>query len=49
MTGNAATMMPQRKQQRHDKDDNFTMQSMGDNADDKDRDDKETHQVSATM
>jgi hypothetical protein len=37
--GNAATMTPRRKQQYHDKDDNFTMQTTGDNADDDNRDD----------
>jgi hypothetical protein len=37
--GDAATMTPRRKQQRHDKDDNFTMQTTGDDADDDDRDD----------
>ncbi len=39
MTGNAATMAPWRKQQCHDKDDNFTIQTMGDDADNDDRDD----------
>jgi hypothetical protein len=38
MTGDAATMMLQCKQQRHNKEDNFTMQTMGDNADDDNRD-----------
>jgi hypothetical protein len=38
-TGNAATMKPRCKQQRHDKDNNFTTQTMGDDADDNDRDD----------
>ncbi len=38
MTGDAATMTPRCKQQRHDKDDNFTTQTMGDNADYDDRD-----------
>jgi hypothetical protein len=37
-TGNAATMTPRRKQQRLDKDDNFTLQTTGDNADDNNRD-----------
>ncbi len=36
--GDAATMTPQRKQQRHDKDDNFTTQTTGDDADNDDRD-----------
>ncbi len=39
MTGNAATMKPRRKQQCHDKDDNFTMQTTGDDAEDDNRDD----------
>ncbi len=38
-TGNAATLTPQRKQQCHDKDDNYTTQTTGDDADDYDRDD----------
>jgi hypothetical protein len=37
--GNAATMTPRCKQQRHNKDDNFTMQTTGDDADDDDRED----------
>ncbi len=37
-TGNAATMMPQCKQQRHNKEDNFKMQTTGYDADDDDRD-----------
>jgi hypothetical protein len=37
-TGDATTMTPRRKQQRHDKDDNFTTQTTGDDADDNDRD-----------
>jgi hypothetical protein len=37
--GNAATMMLRRKQQRHDKDGNFTTQTTGDDADNDDRDD----------
>ncbi len=39
MTGNATTIMPRCKEQCHDKDDNFTTQTTGDNADDNDRDD----------
>jgi hypothetical protein len=39
MTGDAARMTLQCKQQRHDKDDNFTAQTTGDDADDNDRDD----------
>jgi hypothetical protein len=39
MTGDAATMTPRRKQQCHGKDDNFTMQTMGDDADNDNRDD----------
>jgi hypothetical protein len=35
----ATTMTPRCKQQRHDKDDNFTTQTTGDDADDNDRDD----------
>jgi hypothetical protein len=45
MTGNAATMTPRRKQQRHDRDDNFTMQKMGDDADDHNRDDNADNDV----
>ena len=37
--GDAATMMPRRKLQRHDKHGNFTTQTTGDDADDDDRDD----------
>ncbi len=37
--GDTATMMPRCKQQHHNKDDNFTTQTTGDNADDDDRDD----------
>ncbi len=37
--GDAATMTPRRKQQRHEQDGNFTTQTTGDNADDDDRDD----------
>ncbi len=36
--GNAKTMTPQCKQQRHDKEDNFTMQTTGDDADHNNRD-----------
>ncbi len=39
MTGDAATMTLQCKQQHHDKDNNFTMQTTGDDADDDNRDD----------
>jgi hypothetical protein len=39
MTGDAATMMPRRKQQRYNKDNNFTTQTTGDDADDDNRDD----------
>ncbi len=35
--GDAETMMPQRKQQHQDTDNNFTTQTMGDDADDNDR------------
>ncbi len=38
-TGDAATMTPQCKQQCHNKDDNFTTQTTGGDADDNDRDD----------
>ncbi len=38
-TGDAATMTPLCKQQCHDKDNNFTTQTTGDNADNDDRDD----------
>jgi hypothetical protein len=38
-TGDAATMTPQCKQKCHDKDNNFTTQTMGDDAGDNDRDD----------
>jgi hypothetical protein len=38
-TGNTTTMTPRCKQQGHDKDDNFTMQTTGDDAGDNDRDD----------
>jgi hypothetical protein len=37
--GDATTMMPRRKQQRHDKDGNFTTQTTGDDADNDDRED----------
>ncbi len=39
MTGDAATMAPRHKQQCHDKDDNFTTQTTGDDTDNNDRDD----------
>ncbi len=39
MMGNATTMMPRRKQQCHNKDDNFTTQITGDDAYNDDRDD----------
>ncbi len=39
MMGNAATMTLRHKQQRHNKDNNFTTQTMGDDADNDDRDD----------
>jgi hypothetical protein len=37
-TGDAATMMPRRKQRCHNKDDNFTTQTTGDDADNNVRD-----------
>jgi hypothetical protein len=36
-------MTPQRKQQRHDKDNNFTTQTTGEDADDDDRDNNADH------